>query len=41
MTDHVAPTAEWLPGPYTISLEVTDGYTDETAKQTGTFTVVE
>ncbi|ACV10644.1 hypothetical protein Huta_0457 [Halorhabdus utahensis DSM 12940] len=41
LSDRLSPAEQWDPGSYTITLEVTDGYVDETIEQTGTFTVVE
>lgn len=41
VVDGASPRQEWLTGEYTIELEVTDGYTDETVEGTGTFTVAE
>lgn len=41
VTDYLSPAEQWIEGEYTITFEVTDGYTDETIEQTGTFTVVE
>lgn len=41
VADSIAPAEEWELGTYTLTLEVTDGYVDETETVTGTFTVVE
>ncbi|WEL17289.1 hypothetical protein SVXHr_1115 [Halorhabdus sp. SVX81] len=41
IADRLSPAEQWDPGTYTITLEVTDGYVDETIERTGTFTVVE
>ena len=40
ITDHLAPSGEWLPGEYELQFEVTDGYTDKTVAETYIFTIV-
>lgn len=41
VTDSLSPRNSWTTGDYDLSFELTDGYTDETATTTYTFTVVE